>query len=72
MEIKIGDRLELKKGHPCGGNRWEVMRVGMDLRLKCLACERQLLLPRRQVEKSVKEVFKTEGEEKQFFSGLSK
>lgn len=56
MEIKLGDVLVLKKGHPCGGNEWEVLRAGMDIRLKCLGCERQVMLPRKQLEKRIKEI----------------
>lgn len=56
MEINLGDVLILKKGHPCGKNEWEVMRVGMDIRLKCLGCERQVMLPRKQVEKAMKQI----------------
>lgn len=57
MELGLGDVLVLKKGHPCGENKWEIIRVGMDIRLKCLGCDRQVLLPRKQVEKSIKKVF---------------
>lgn len=58
MELSLGDVLILKKGHPCGKNEWEIIRVGMDIRLRCRGCERQVLLPRKQVEKSIKKVFR--------------
>ena len=53
MDINIGDILKMKKPHPCGSNTWEVLRTGMDIRLKCTGCGRQVMLPRKQVEKSV-------------------
>ena len=42
----------MKKQHPCGTNEWELMRVGMDIRLKCKGCGHQVMLPRKQVEKA--------------------
>jgi len=44
--------IKMKKPHPCGANAWEILRVGMDFRLKCHGCGHQIMLPRRQVEKS--------------------
>ena len=38
MDIRPGDVLEMKKKHPCGARRWEVLRVGMDFRLRCVGC----------------------------------
>ena len=48
----MGDLLELKKSHPCGSRQWQVLRVGMDFRLKCLGCGHELMLPRAKAEKS--------------------
>ena len=56
VQYSIGDKVKMKKPHPCGGYNWEITRVGMDFRIKCLTCERQLLIPRAQFEKSVKQV----------------
>ena len=42
MDIRPGDVLEMKKEHPCGARRWEVLRVGMDFRLRCVGCGRCL------------------------------
>ena len=56
MDIKVGDILQLKKQHPCGSKEWEVLRVGADFRLKCMGCGHQVMIPRRQVEKNVKNV----------------
>lgn len=46
MEIELGDVVRLRKKHPCGGDEWQVGRVGADIRIKCLKCQRQVLLER--------------------------
>lgn len=56
MEYKLGDIVKLKKQHPCGSFEWEVLRVGMDFRLKCMGCGHQIMIPRKQVEKFTKQV----------------
>ena len=56
MDIKTGQILKLKKKHPCGSFEWEVLRIGADFRLKCLSCGHQVMLPRTQVEKSIKSI----------------
>lgn len=52
MDFELGDVIKMKKAHPCGTNQWEILRVGMDFRLKCCGCGHQVMLPRKQVEKS--------------------
>lgn len=52
MDFSVGQIIKLKKPHPCGENRWEILRVGMDFRLKCLACNHMVMVPRKTVEKS--------------------
>ena len=52
----VGDVIRLKKKHPCGSSQWEVLRVGADFRLKCMGCQHQVMVPRRLVEKNVREV----------------
>lgn len=54
MEFNIGQVIKLKKSHPCGTNQWEILRVGMDFRLKCKGCEHQVMVPRKLVEKNFK------------------
>ena len=54
----VGDIVRMKKAHPCGSDEWEVMRTGMDFRIKCLGCGRQVMLPRPKFEKGVKKVIK--------------
>ena len=54
MEINIGDIIKLKKQHPGGSKEWDVLRVGMDFRLKCMGCEHQIMIARKQVEKNIR------------------
>ena len=54
----VGDIVTMKKPHPCGSKDWEILRVGADFRLKCLGCGRQVMVPRRLVEKNTKEILK--------------
>lgn len=58
MDINVGDIVKLKKEHPCGSKEWEVLRIGADFRLKCLGCEHQIMVPRKTVEKNVREIKK--------------
>ena len=55
MEIRIDDVVRLRKKHPCGDDRWRVVRLGADIGIRCLGCGRRVLLPRRKFEKSVKQ-----------------
>lgn len=52
MEIQIGDRIKMKKSHPCGTNDWEVLRIGIDFRLKCKGCGHMIMISRKDVEKN--------------------
>lgn len=60
MDIQVGNIVKLKKQHPCGSHEWEVLRIGADFRIKCTGCGHQIMIPRRTLEKSVKEI-KTQG-----------
>lgn len=60
VNIEVGDIIKLKKKHPCGSFEWEVLRVGMDFRLKCMGCEHQVMLARKLVEKNLKGIRKSE------------
>ncbi len=51
---RIGQVVQMKKEHPCGANRWQIIRVGMDFRIRCLRCGRSVLLPRDRFERRVK------------------
>ena len=59
MDIQPGDVLEMKKEHPCGARRWEVLRVGMDFRLRCTGCGREVMLPRKKAEKALNKIIST-------------
>ncbi len=59
MALNVGDIIKLKKQHPCGGYNWEILRIGADFRIKCTTCDRQVWLPRREVERRIKEVIST-------------
>ena len=50
----------MKKPHPCGEKRWQVLRTGADFRLKCLGCGHELMLPRHKAEKNIRSVERTE------------
>lgn len=63
MDIRVGDILTMKKEHPCGAREWRVLRVGMDFKLQCLGCERQIMIPRRKAEQGIKDVKREKEEE---------
>ncbi|WP_443770156.1 DUF951 domain-containing protein [Anaerostipes sp.] len=63
MEFQIGDIIKMKKQHPCGENQWEILRVGMDFRLKCQGCGRQVMVSRKSVEKNFRGFIKKACEE---------
>ena len=47
MEFQLGQHIKMKKTHPCGKNDWEILRVGMDFRLKCSGCGHMIMIPRK-------------------------
>jgi len=52
----IGSLVVLKKGHPCGENLWEVVKLGVDIRIKCTKCGRIVIIPRIDFNKKIKKV----------------
>ncbi len=56
MDLKIGDRIEMKKQHPCGSRVFELLRVGMDFKIRCEGCGREVMAPRKKIEKNIKKV----------------
>ena len=54
-EIRLGDVVRLKKKHPCGSDEWQVVRLGADIGIKCLKCQRRVLLERSTFERRVKD-----------------
>ncbi len=58
MDIRLGDVLEMKKNHPCGSNRFDVLRVGMDFRLRCTGCGHMFMIPRVKAEKGIRKIIR--------------
>jgi hypothetical protein len=56
LNIRVGDQVRLRKPHPCGGNTWDVTRIGADIGIRCTTCGRRVMLPRAKLEKQVKSV----------------
>jgi hypothetical protein len=54
LEFRLGDRVQLRKKHPCGGFQWDVVRLGADIGLRCTTCGRRVLLPRTELERRLK------------------
>jgi hypothetical protein len=55
-QFDIHDIVEMKKQHPCGTNAWKIIRVGMDIRIKCTGCQHSVMLPRKEFVKKMKKV----------------
>ncbi|WP_456272882.1 DUF951 domain-containing protein [Bacillus sp. AK031] len=60
--FQLNDVVEMKKPHPCGVNRWKIIRMGMDIRIKCQGCDHSIMLPRRDFSKKMKKVLESQGE----------
>lgn len=60
MDLRLYQRVELKKQHPCGSKVWKILRVGMDIKLRCEGCGHELMLPRSKVEKAIKRILPEE------------
>lgn len=63
-DIRLNDVVEMKKGHPCGENRWRIIRVGADIKIKCLGCSRIVMIERSKFEKNMKKLLERSEEEK--------
>ena len=59
MDVRVGDVLRMKKPHPCGSLEFTVLRVGMDFKIRCMGCGREVMLPRAKIEKNIKKVIKS-------------
>lgn len=62
-EFNLGDIVQTRKQHPCGSNEWEIIRLGADIKIKCLGCGRIVMMPRSQFEKAVKKIIKSNVQE---------
>ena len=60
MDVRVGDKLLMKKNHPCGENVFDVLRVGMDFRVRCVGCGREVMAPRSKIEKNIKKIMREE------------
>lgn len=60
MDVRLQDILVMKKPHPCGSDRWVVLRTGMDFRLRCCGCGHEVLLPRSKAEKNIRKILREE------------
>ena len=56
MNVNVGDRVEMKKPHPCGGKTFRILRIGMDFKIKCEKCGREVMAPRNKIEKKKKKI----------------
>lgn len=61
--INVGDVLQLKKPHPCGGKDFLVLRVGMDFKIRCVKCGHEVMVSRNKIEKNIKKIFTPEKSE---------
>ncbi len=62
MDVRVGDKLLMKKKHPCGSEYFDVLRIGADFRIRCSKCGREVMLERVKVEKNIKKILRTEEE----------
>ena len=58
MDIAVGDTILTRKQHPCGASSFEVLRVGMDFKIRCTGCGREVMLPRAKIERNIKKVIR--------------
>ncbi len=56
MNLAVGDVVQMRKMHPCGGDTWRIVRVGADIGIRCLTCDRKVMLPRAEFERRVKRI----------------
>lgn len=59
-DYKLGSVVVMKKNHPCGSNKWEIIRLGADIKIKCLNCGRTIMLPRIEFNRKLKKVVSDE------------
>lgn len=60
MDIRLNDILVMKKEHPCGEKRWQVLRTGADFRLRCMGCGREVMTPRHKAQKNIRQIIRPE------------
>ena len=63
MNYNLGDKVIMKKEHPCGSSEFEIIRLGADIKIKCTNCSIVIMLPRVDFNKKIKKVVKNEKKE---------
>jgi len=64
QKYKLTDHVVMKKGHPCGENEWIITRVGVDIKLKCVKCGREIMMDRLEFERKLKKIIGDKNESK--------
>ena len=62
MDVKVNDIIITKKENPCKNNEFLVLRVGMDFKIRCTKCGREVMVPRAKIEKNIKKIIAQDGE----------
>ena len=60
MDVRVGDILQMKKKHPCGGGEFTVTRSGMDIKLVCCTCGWEVMIRRAKAERHIKKIIRPE------------
>jgi hypothetical protein len=63
LKLQLGDIVRTRKAHPCGGDQWEIVRLGADIGIRCVTCSRRVLIPRPKLERRIKEFVRRGGPE---------
>ena len=61
-DFSLNDIVEMKKAHPCGENKWKVIRMGMDIRIKCEGCQHSIMMPRKEFVRKLKKILERHSE----------
>ena len=56
MDVRVNDVITMKKKHPCGSDKWTVLRIGADFKIRCSGCGHEVMTPRAKVEKNIKKI----------------
>ena len=60
-KYKVDDIVSLKKGHPCGENLWQIQRMGADIKLKSLGCDKNIWMKRLDFDKKIRKIKDKDG-----------
>lgn len=63
LDLQLGDIVKMRKTHPCGSDEWQIVRVGADIKIKCLGCARIVMMDRMVFEKRMKKCVSRPGAE---------